>query len=136
MSIKDISVLVIEDDDVNRKILNILLTKTMGIRCVNEWPHSGDFVGRLRSLSPLPDLIIMDIMISPYDGYEMIKQIRTHHEFDDVKIVAHTAGVMRDQVKELRSSRFDGLISKPITRELFPQLISRILKGESIWYIS
>ncbi len=135
-SINQISVLIIEDDEVNRMILNVLFQKTMNIEKVVEWSNSFQFLERLQELSPKPDLIIMDIMIAPFDGYEMIQKIRELPEFDDIKIVAHTASVMRDQVQEMKAHRFDGLISKPITRELFPQLINRIMQDESIWYIS
>ena len=134
--LKDISVLVIEDDDINRKILQFFFTKAMGIRRFEEWSHSANFIERLSTLPNRPDLIIMDIMIAPIDGFEMIKLVRECEEFQDLKVIAHTASVMRAQVQEMKSSRFDGLISKPITRELFPQLIDRIMQGESIWYIS
>ena len=134
--LEDISVLIIEDDRVNLQVLSLLFKRKMLIADVHEWEDSKGFMEKMRSLHRHPDLIIMDIMIDPIDGYEMIKQLRADATFDDVKVIAHTAGVMQDQVARMRELKFDGLISKPITREIFPKLIDRIMEGESIWYIS
>lgn len=134
--IEDISVLIIEDDQINRQVLSLLLKRKMRIADVEEWGDSVGFMDKMRSLNTHPDLIIMDIMIDPIDGFEMLTQLRSDSTFDGVKVIAHTAGVMQEQVNRMRELEFDGLISKPITREIFPQLVGRIMEGESIWYIS
>ncbi len=133
---EDLFVLIIEDDLVNSNILRILLTHSMKLSQIEEWPDSGQFLEKMKAFSRKPDLIIMDITITPIDGFEMITQLRSDPEFDDIKVIAYTAGVMQDQVQKMKSLKFDGLISKPITRDIFPQLVGRIMSGEPIWYIS
>jgi CheY-like chemotaxis protein len=129
-------ILIIEDDPINRKVLSILLNKKLGYNQIEEWSNSANFLTKLKNLSPPPDLIIMDIMIAPIDGFDMIAQMRADSTFDHIKVIAHTASVMREQVNRIQESGFHGLISKPIMRDHFPQLINRILQGEAIWYVS
>lgn len=134
--LNNISVLIVEDDKINRQVLNILLTKAMNLQHIEEWADSDQFLERMKQLHKKPDLIIMDIMIDPIDGFEMFTQLRSDPQYDAIKVIAHTAGVMDEQVSRMQALKFDGLISKPITREIFPQLVRRIMKGESIWYVS
>jgi hypothetical protein len=46
-----------------------------------------------------------------------------------------TANVMVHDVDELRRTGFSGLIGKPIMKDNFPELLKRILEGQSVWFI-
>lgn len=129
-------ILIIEDDPTNRKVLKILLQKKLKFEHVEEWSNSVNFLEKFKEMPTLPDLVIMDIMLPPTDGFGMIEQIRQEPTLQQMRVVAHTASVMQDQVLRMKESGFDGLISKPIMRDHFPQLIHRLLDGESIWYVS
>ena len=129
-------VLCIEDDETSRFILHTLLNQVMGYANAQIWPDSIDFKGKIESLEEIPQLVILDIKMMPIDGFEMLRLLRKNEAFQDTKIVAFTAGVMPEQVNQLKDAGFDGLISKPIVRQLFPKIIGSLLAGESIWYIS
>ena len=51
------------------------------------------------------------------------------------QVVALTASVMSEEVARLKRRGFDGAIAKPLNVEAFPDLIARIMEGESVWYI-
>ena len=53
----------------------------------------------------------------------------------DAVIVAMTANVMSYDIEQLQQAGFDGLIGKPVVRRIFPQLVERLLAGESVWYV-
>jgi two-component system cell cycle response regulator DivK len=129
-------ILCIEDDETSRFILYTLLNQVMDYTNAQIWPDSVDFERRIESLEEIPQLIILDIKMVPIDGFEMLRLLRKNEAFQDTKIVAFTAGVMPEQVNQLKDAGFDGLISKPIIRQLFPKIIGSLLAGESIWYIS
>lgn len=129
-------ILIIEDDRINRKVLNILLQKRLGYSRIAEWETSENFLQKLLALPTLPDLVMMDIMIRPVDGFGMIEQIRAEPALHDLIVVAHTASVMHDQVMRMQEAGFSGLISKPIMRDHFPQLIRRLMAGETLWYVA
>ena len=47
-----------------------------------------------------------------------------------------TASVMATDVQALRAAGSNGLIGKPILRQVFPSLVKQILTGEPVWFVS
>lgn len=128
-------VLCVDDDPLSRKVMQLLLQGRMGLSGVTLWADSAHFVTRLMALSPAPDLLILDIQVPPYDGYEMLAIARSLDAFRATPIIAVTASVMNEEVSRLRTAGFNGCIAKPIQPALFPDTIYRLLEGESIWQI-
>jgi CheY-like chemotaxis protein len=71
--------------------------------------------------------------MQPYDGFEVLKQLRANAVFSASRIVALTASVMNEEVQMLRDAGFDGVIGKPVDRVAFPDLLERIVRGEKVW---
>jgi CheY-like chemotaxis protein len=74
--------------------------------------------------------------MKPYDGLELLSMLRGDPQFDKSKVIALTASVTNEEVSMLKQSGFDGAIAKPLNIEAFPGLISQIVQGESVWYIT
>jgi CheY-like chemotaxis protein len=127
--------LCVEDDPSNRLVMKLLVEKTLKARNYAIFEDSLDFLPRLRNLPIRPDIILLDIHVSPFNGFQMLQMIREDPIYSDTKVVALTASVMNEEVERLRKSGFDGAIGKPITLSSFPILIERIMKGESIWQV-
>ncbi len=72
----------------------------------------------------------------PYDGYELLKMLRSDSTYKEATIIAMTACVMATDVQALRAAGFNGLIGKPILRQVFPGLLKQILTGEPVWFVS
>jgi CheY-like chemotaxis protein len=127
--------LCVEDDASNRLVMKLLVEKTLNAKRYVIFENSADFISRLRDLPVRPDIILLDIHVSPFNGFQMLKLIREDAVYGDTKVVALTASVMNEEVERLRKSGFDGAIGKPITLSTFPVVIERILNGESIWQV-
>ena len=127
--------LCVEDDASNRLVMKLLVEKTLHAKRYVIFEDSADFISRLRDLPVRPDIILLDIHVSPFNGFQMLKMIREDSVYCDTKVVALTASVMNEEVERLRKSGFDGAIGKPITLSAFPVVIERILNGESIWQV-
>lgn len=127
--------LCVEDDSSNRLVMKLLVEKTLHARYYAIFEDSTDFISRVRNLPVRPDIILLDIHVSPFNGFQMLQMIREDPVYFDAKVVALTASVMNEEVERLRKSGFDGAIGKPITLSTFPIVIERILKGESIWQV-
>jgi CheY-like chemotaxis protein len=127
--------LCVEDDPSNRLVMKLLVEKTLNAKSYAIFEDSVDFISRLRDLPARPDIILLDIHVSPFNGFQMLKMIREDSVYGDTKVVALTASVMNEEVEKLRKSGFDGAIGKPITLSAFPIVIERILNGESIWQV-
>ena len=77
----------------------------------------------LDKLSENPDLIILDIMMTHLDGYEVYKKIREKEDFKDVPIIFLTAkSEETDEIKGLELGASD-YIQKPISPK---KLIARV----------
>lgn len=127
--------LYVEDDPLSREVMEMLLTQLIGVKSLITFDDSTNFMPRVRTLNPTPDLILLDIHITPEDGYTLLKQLRSDAQFATARIIAVTASVMVEEVRQLQSSGFDGAIAKPLDMTTFPTLIRRIQNGEAVWQI-
>ncbi|HSJ90404.1 MAG TPA: response regulator [Anaerolineales bacterium] len=127
--------LCVEDDPSNRLVMKLLVEKTLNPKYYAIFEDSAEFLPRVRKLPVRPDIILLDIHVSPFNGFQMLQMIRQDSVYFDSKVVALTASVMNEEVERLRKSGFNGAIGKPITLSAFPIVIERIMNGESIWQI-
>jgi CheY-like chemotaxis protein len=125
----------IEDDARSRTVLNVILNKRMALEHVTILEDSSNFLSRLEALEPRPDVILLDIHMKPFSGFEMLPVLRQSERLRGVPIVALTASVMNEEVNLLQQSGFDGCLAKPINLAIFPELLEKILAGEHVWTI-
>ena len=133
--INDPKFLYVEDDMNSRMVLDVLIRRVMGYKDLTIFVDSNDFENRVIELDSKPNVIFLDIQINPYNGYEMLKMLRAMPEYQDAIIIAMTANVMSHDVEQLKNVGFNGLIGKPIVKDIFPELVERIVSGEDVWYI-
>lgn len=127
--------LYVEDDMASRKVIEVLIKSVLGYSNIVIFENSRNFVERIEALTDTPDVIFLDVQMTPHDGYEMLNILRGHARFAQATIIAMTANVMSHDVDKLRRAGFNGLIGKPVLKESFPDLVQRVLAGEAIWYV-
>jgi two-component system, cell cycle response regulator DivK len=135
MDSSELIFLYVENDADSRQVMDILMRKRLGNKHLTIFEDSENFLERVAELTSAPDVFLLDIHVGPLDGYAMLEQIRNDARYADKFVVAITASVMVTEVDELKAAGFDGLIGKPLDKELFPRLLQDILRGESVWYI-
>jgi len=128
--------LYVEDDPRSRQVMELIMTRAMKVQNLFIFEESSDFMSRVKALPQQPDVILLDIHVSPHDGFAMLNMVRADVELKKTKVIALTASVMNEEVEALRAQGFDGAISKPLSVSLFPGLIERIVAGESVWHIA
>ena len=104
------SILVIEDNDKNRKLARDVLT-FRGYR-VMEAGTAEDGL-KLAEESP-PDLVLMDIHLPGMSGIEALGELRAKEATRSIPVLAFTASVMPQDRHTITSAGFDGFLSKPI----------------------
>lgn len=127
------SIVYVEDDTHSREVMYILLVELMGLSDVTFLEDSTDFLQRIEK--SVPDIILLDIHVYPLNGFQMLSMLRQHPRFRHTRVVALTASVMNEEVHQLKTAGFDGVIAKPIDMDQFPILLERILNGENVWTI-
>lgn len=127
--------LYVEDDPMSRQIMQIIIENGVGSKNITIFDDSTHFLERVTHLPHIPTIILLDIHVRPYDGFQMLTMLREDSRFDSSKIIALTASVMNEEVEQLRKAGFDGAIAKPLSIQTFPELLRRIIIGESVWHI-
>jgi len=115
------SLLLIEDDAVLRKTLQLVLTqKGFEVEIANDGKS-----GLKKAYASSPDVVILDIMLPDMSGWEVCTRLR---EMSDVPIIMLTAlGNSDDVVKGLDMGADDYLI-KPVTAEELSARIRAVIR--------
>lgn len=119
-------VLVIDDDEANRILLNVLLRRE-GIRpCICE---SG-VEGLKKAREEAPDLILLDVFLPGEDGFEILGRIKSDPKTADVPVVMFTVlGRERSRRQALEMGACD-YVTKPFDMNHTVGLIRALLTGE------
>jgi CheY-like chemotaxis protein len=136
MQIKNVSFLYVEDDPLSREVMQLLMENVLGVGHLAMFEDSTNFMARLRDLPRRPDIILLDVHVQPHDGFEMLHMLRLDPAYQQMQVIALTASVMNEEVRQLRDSGFNGTIAKPLSVTTFPGLIEQIIRGEEVWHIA
>lgn len=79
------------------------------------------------------DVVSMDIKMSPVDGYDALREIRSHYDSIDqyLPVVAVTAYAMSDDEKKMLDAGFDAYLSKPTPKNVYLSTIASVLTKNS-----
>jgi len=121
------SILIVEDDpahaDLSRRFLE---------RAGYSVRHAGDGPLALGMLAqdPLPDLVLLDVMLPKIDGFEVLRRIRADARTKDLPVVMLTS-FSRDQDAERgRELGANDYIVKPLMELDFLKRIKRLVKDQ------
>jgi CheY-like chemotaxis protein len=110
-------ILLAEDVDINREIVQALLEPTqISIDCVENGTQAVDIFTE----SPLKyDMIFMDVQMPEMDGYEATRRIRASGcaRANEIPIIAMTANVFCEDVKKCLDAGMNCHIGKPLKIE-------------------
>ncbi len=105
------SVLVVDDNAVNRK-LAVALLKRRGMQV--EEAESGVLALEMLQKS-LYDTVLLDISMPVMDGKEVCRHIRSTPELAELRVIAYTAHAMESERQSIMAAGFDDLLVKPIS---------------------
>ena len=120
-----INVLLVEDHELYRMGLSMLLSKAEDINLLSEASDGVEGIKKARELSP--DVILMDIGLPNIDGIEATRRIKEFNQ--DVKILMFTARDGEKDVFESFKTGADGYIMKGATPEQTITAIKSVYEG-------
>src|SRR6185295_14678080 len=104
------TVLVVDDVPENLTVLGELLVRDYTVRAAN----SGPAALRLAATHPLPDLILLDLMMPGMDGYEVMQHLRDDAATRDIPVICVTAlNATEEEERGLSMGAVD-YITKPL----------------------
>lgn len=125
---KDARVLVVDDNDINRKVFRNLLKRTMihieeadsGKECLSILEHQKF------------DIIFLDYMMPNMNGVETLHNIKARNLCPDTPIIVLTANAVVGAKEEYLNEGFDNYLSKPIIPNKLDKMILHYLPKELV----
>ena len=126
ISLNGKKIMVAEDEEMNRMLMNEILAET-GAEII--WAEDGGKAVEIARNRKDIDLILMDIKMPVMDGYEATRAIR---EFDkDIIIIAQTAYALSDEKEKTIKAGCNYYLTKPLNISLLMKVLSGFLKKKS-----
>ena len=116
-------ILVAEDNTINQLVVGKFLT-LMGVQY--ELASNGQLALDCLEKQPF-DAVLMDISMPVMDGLEATRQIRLNPQWQNLPVIAFSAGITDDERKACEAVGMTDFISKPINPEVFVSTLSRWL---------
>ncbi len=105
------TILLIEDQEDNRRILRDLLTSA-GFEIVEAVDGEK---GVAAAAEHVPDLILMDIQLPDFDGLEATRRIKAQAALQHIPIIAVTSYALSGDEARAREAGCDGYVTKPFS---------------------
>lgn len=117
------SILVVDDNPANLKLMKFLLTlRGYEVRTAEDAEQA-----KTELELALPDLVLMDVQLPGVDGLTLTRELRQSPRTQRLVIVAVTAYAMMGDLQRAMLAGVDGYITKPIRKEPFLEVVSQHL---------
>lgn len=121
----DAPVLVVEDDDVTRRVLvRVLTARGLPVRTASDSKE----LQQILRLPPLPRLILLDVGLPRISGFRILGLLRQHPQTSAIPIIMVTASSENKDIAQGLALGADGYLSKPLTAATLHSAIDRILR--------
>ena len=116
-------ILLVEDDDHNRRPLTRLLERAgFAVEPARDGTEALAALRRGR-----PGLVLLDLMMPGIDGTEVLRRIRADESLDGLPVVVLSGDITGDRVQQVRDLGIAGLLPKPVDFDELRGLLARLL---------
>ncbi len=120
------TILYIEDNAVNVLLVEELVRTVGGLGVVSEPTGAA---GVERALVLRPDLVLVDLQLPDFDGYEVLRRLRADPRTCAIPCIALSANAMREDIERGIASGFADYWTKPIDFSVFIAALHRLFPG-------
>ena len=121
---RPLSVTVVEDEPLLAKFLKQYLAfEGYNVRTAG---NREEILASFRS-PPLPDLVLLDVMLPDADGFDILLKMRPHPVLKKVPVIMVTAKATREAVLKGLAGGADGYITKPFEADALIQAIKAVM---------
>lgn len=119
-----LSAVVVDDEAHLAKFLQSYLTmEGFDVRIAGS---RAEIVAEFRK-TPVPDLVLLDVMLPDADGFDILLRMRSHPALKDVPVIMLTAKATRESVLKGLAGGADGYITKPVEAESLLQAVRTVV---------
>jgi two-component system OmpR family response regulator len=121
---RPLTAVVIEDDPALAMFTRTLLNLS-GFEVRNAH-NRAEVVAEIRR-PPIPDLILLDVMLPDADGFDILQRVRQHPALKDVPVIMLTGKATREAVLKGIAGGADGYITKPFEPDALLRAVRTVL---------
>ena len=116
-------ILVIEDNDLNRKLFcDLLRAKGFEVEPVADGREAID-----KTRLFMPQLVVMDIQLPNVSGIDLIEAIKADEELKAIPILAVTAYAGKGDEETIRAAGAEGYLAKPVSIGPFMMAVNALV---------
>lgn len=119
------TVLIVDDDALNRKLLETLLAADGYV--VRSFGSGGEALAAIAAQPP--DAILLDIMMPGMDGFEVVRRLKAHPVLRQVPLAVVTALDDEASRRRLAGAGIEHILTKPIDRWQLKARLAALLGG-------
>jgi len=105
-------ILLVDDHLDNLELLTVILSEKYNVK---GYTSASEAVSRFKEFTP--DLLVLDVRMSPIDGVECLQAIRATSGYQNIPAIALTALAHDAEKVALREAGFQAIVTKPIFEE-------------------
>ncbi|PKG31759.1 two-component system response regulator, partial [Methanoregula sp.] len=90
--------------------------------------HGGDEALAILSSAARPDLILLDIMMEPMDGWETLEKIKADPQIRDIPVLMFSAKKITPEEAREHSLNIEDFVSKPVNPAQLLDAINRVFE--------
>ncbi|MFW5692520.1 MAG: response regulator transcription factor [Chloroflexota bacterium] len=119
-------ILVVDDDQALQRLVTTLL-KRAGMEPISAMT-ARDAAQALKE-RPLPDIIVLDMMLPDVSGIEFLRQMRAKPMFDELPVIILSALADPDKIRDGLNSGADRYLTKPYLANNLVSTITELLRN-------
>jgi two-component system phosphate regulon response regulator PhoB len=118
-------VLVIDDDPELQELVRVLLS-SIGMDVVTAGTAAA--AAQVLRQKPLPDLVLLDLMLPDVSGLEFLRQMRAKVVFNDLPVIILSALADPEQIRDGLKMGADRYITKPYVAANLTKVVVEVLR--------
>ncbi len=119
-------ILVVDDDPEMLQLVRVLLSR---IDCEALTAQNAAEAAHILRTEPLPDLLILDLMLPDVSGIEFLRQMRAKNNFKALPVLILSALIDPDRIREALDSGADRYLTKPYIATNLLGYVQEMLKN-------
>ena len=126
-----ISALIVDDNAINRQMLNEFLVRWhMAVTVACDAAEAVEALAQLSAAGTLPRIVLTDINMPDTDGWELVARLRQQQEYNSVQILVMPSSGTRGDANRCRDLHIEGYLTKPIVMEELYGTLTAIINGQ------
>jgi len=126
---QNMNILLVEDNDLNQQIVcELLESELFSVHVANNGKKAITLLEKSLKRNNRFSLIIMDLQMPEYDGYQTTQHIRNVMGLKDIPIIAMTAHAMKDVKNKCLETGMNDYIAKPVHPQTLFSCVKKWLK--------